>query len=168
MAVLPKWLNGDLFSSLRDKTNALFDSYNTLIVGTTDQVLKKVSGTDFDFTWSNSYLPGSGFSGNIKTKKIAIGDWDMDTLGNPSISPVHGVDAAKIIDVVAMIVSDTGIAPYITLTRANGSSDGLVSGGITINTTTLTLFRVVGGVFDSASYNSTSFNRGYVYITYEE
>lgn len=79
MAILPKWLNADLFSSLRDKTNALFDAFNVLSGGTAGQVLAKINSTDFNFQWISisSILPSqTGKAGKVLTTNGTTADWD--------------------------------------------------------------------------------------------
>ena len=102
----------------------------------------------------------------LKKKIIEIGDWNMDTTVNVSIS--HGLaDHTKIRSVQAMIRddSDVGIAP---LNRFVDFANGLSDGGINvINATTINLVRRTGGLFDTAAFDSTSFNRGFIIFEFE-
>jgi hypothetical protein len=52
MALLD-WANGDLFSALRDKFNAVRVAVSSFAGGTAGQVFKKSSSTDFAGSWSN-------------------------------------------------------------------------------------------------------------------
>lgn len=51
MALLTDWLNGDNWATIKSKFSDLLNSYNGLAGGSTDQVLAKNSGSDFDYKW---------------------------------------------------------------------------------------------------------------------
>ena len=99
-----------------------------------------------------------------KKKIIEIGDWNMDTTSG--ITVAHGVsDFKKIRQVNVLIINDTeaGLHP---LDRDNGS--GVNDGSITlVASTDITLARVAGGFFDGITFDSTSFNRGFITIEFE-
>lgn len=99
-----------------------------------------------------------------KTKRIAIGDWNMDLNASPVSAIVHGLDFAKITNVTAMILSDTGTLITELTTKLDGATAS--GGGIYLTATDVVLERVTGGYYDQIAYDSTSFNRGYVNITY--
>lgn len=101
----------------------------------------------------------------MKYAVINIGDWDMDTDQTKIVA--HGIaDYKKIRTVEAIIRDDTDVV-YNNINVGNPS--GISGGGVTtITTTDIYLARVAGEIFDSASYNSTSFNRGYITIGYIE
>jgi hypothetical protein len=120
MALL-KWLNGDLFSTLRDKVNAIVDTVNA-----------------------------------YQIKVVNIGNWNMDSTATKTVA--HGLDFTKIRTVDAMIIGDAGEV-YLLLRK-----DGYES----IDATNITLTRTTGGAFDSSTYSSSPFNRGYVTIGYIE
>lgn len=63
MALLSSLLNGDLFSAIRDKVNAIVSTVNLLGGGTAGQAIKKNSSNDFDFSWTNLREPPA-FTGN--------------------------------------------------------------------------------------------------------
>lgn len=118
-------------------------------------------------TTANGIIETGIGSLTVYKKVVSIGDWNMDSTG--SISVVHGLGSSwnKVISIQVMIITDmaTSLDP---LTRSDGLSDpNLLAGGVyNIDNTDITLTRRAGGVFDSTSYDSTSFNRGYVYIEY--
>lgn len=103
----------------------------------------------------------------VKTKIIEIGDWDM--VLDPTKLVAHGIaDYLKIYSTKAVILHDGGSGNsslLIDSIDATGLSQGQVN---LINPTTLTLVRTAGGFFDSASYSTTPFNRGWIVITYED
>ena len=100
----------------------------------------------------------------LKTKIIEIGDWNMDT--GTGVSVTHNVaDRKKIREVTAIIRSDDdGTYRKLAHTGTSGTTSGAVT---SIASTTIGLSRTTGGIYDDAAYNSTSFNRGWVTVTYE-
>ncbi len=102
----------------------------------------------------------------LQTKVIEIGDWNMDATNGVVV--IHGLDHIKIRDMVCMILqnSNTNIR---SLTAGNGGSGNVdPQGSIDFaSNTNVVLNRLTGGIFDGILYNATSFNRGFVTITYE-
>ena len=106
---------------------------------------------------------------NLKTKIIEIGDWDMNA--NDGVSVAHGLsDYTKIISVKAMIRPDAGNNETYPLCDVmnNFATDGVEGGILRIDATNIDLRRFLGGFFDSVSFDSTSYNRGWVIIKYME
>lgn len=64
MALLDNWLNADLFSTLRDKVNAIVSAVNAIGGGTVNQVPVKASSGDFDYTFSNPIFNTSSSTSN--------------------------------------------------------------------------------------------------------
>ncbi len=109
---------------------------------------------------------GSG-SEVLKPKVFEIGDWDMAT-GNTVII-AHGMGATwfeKIRKGEAWIRHDDEdrVLPLCLLDPGGGTGGSIGK----VDATNITLGRVIGGTFDNAFYNSTSFNRGWVIIWYAE
>lgn len=97
----------------------------------------------------------------IKIKILDIGDWNMDTTA--SVTVAHGIaDFKKIRSIYVMIRNDADNSN--SPLAINGASSGFVSAVTGAN---IQLNRDVAGPFDSAAYDSTSFNRGYITIWYE-
>ena len=92
---------------------------------------------------------------------IEIGDWNMDTTANISVDISNlGLDFTKLINVNAIIISDSGARIPI-----NKNTSGVVDGNIeTVGSGAVLLERTTGGYFDSSIFDSTSFNRGYIYL----
>jgi hypothetical protein len=106
---------------------------------------------------------GSG-AGTVRKKIIEIGDWDMNSFTDIGVE--HGMaDTSKIRSISALIRNNAGtvMKPLNSVKTATGELNGGVVGrnGIFIDLT-----RVVGGVFDSTDYDSTSYNRGWIVIEY--
>lgn len=126
-------------------------------------------GTHTDIT-ATSIVSAGGIQTDgtnmLKTKVIDIGDWDMFAgTGTASVSVAHGLTLANIRVVNAMVRSDTDIS-YFSLTPGSitaGPPDGYIA---SVSATHVTLNRLTGGGYDSTSFDSTSFNRGWITITY--
>lgn len=103
----------------------------------------------------------------LKTDVYEIGDWNMDTTVQVSVSIAAAVDASKTVSLVIVIKHDDGDAvyplDYSTAANAVGGSYYYDS-----NSGNVILTRYTGGFFDATFFNSTSYNRGWVYITYYE
>lgn len=99
----------------------------------------------------------------LLTKIIDIGDWNMDSTGTAPGGVAHGVTFTKIRDVQVMIRSDdTTIQSLLT----NSDSSGVAGGQVSVSSVNIVLSRTAAGIFDSAAYDSTSFNRGWIVIKY--
>lgn len=152
---------GDTHFEALDKTNLAIVKINEIddkmTGGALDQVRVKDSAANYDFRFSNSVLPGSGISGNVKIKSVSSGDWDMD--GTASINVAHGVTTGitKIHAVSVKIYPDDSSKAVDLLSGGTVSWDG----------TNVIAARTAAGMFDSALYNSTGFNRAQITITYE-
>jgi hypothetical protein len=103
----------------------------------------------------------------LLTKVVEIGDWNMDTSNTKDVA--HGLANHKKIRSVSVIVRDDTDANYDDLLhRINFIDPDLPAAGINqINATDIQLYRHNGRQFDSAGYDSTPFNRGWVIIVYE-
>lgn len=90
----------------------------------------------------------------LKRKILEIGDWNMD-----SLSPVyvaHGLSISNIRRVTILIRDDANTSYY------NFESYG----SFFIGVTNISLNRTFSSIFDSTSFDSTSYNRGWVIIEY--
>lgn len=99
----------------------------------------------------------------MRRKIINIGDWNMDTTITKNVA--HGLTLANIRSAQAFIRSDDASATN-PLDKYDNPS-GLVSGSVNIQSTNVVLARTTGGLFDDTTYDSTSYNRGWVVILYE-
>ena len=136
----------------------------------TSEIYKMVEDAGGAFTLSASTLRskeeffGPGFT---KKKILEIGDWDMDTDGEVFIA--HGLTATNIRSVKVSIRSDsTGtsagwVFDFISPSFDGGTGDG---GNLGWDATEVYLSRGAGTFFDNSNFNETSYNRGYIEITY--
>jgi energy-coupling factor transporter ATP-binding protein EcfA2 len=164
-ALLPSQISNSGKVLGTDGTNISWVTSTGLPVGgSTDQVLKKVNGTDYNVAYSNSVLPEAS-TPNLKIKVIQIGAWNMDSVSTKSVT--HGLaDVLKIRDISAMILDDAGTS----IRKLDGNFDGVnFNGGIDdISALSIVLQRFTTGIFDDPEYDDAVINRGYLTITYEE
>lgn len=98
-------------------------------------------------------------TGGLITKVIEIGDWNMDSFVNKSVA--HGLDLSKILKVDVIIRNDDD-STRVDFTFDH-NFDG-VEGNIYITSTNIQMNRLDSGYFDNSSFNSTSYNRGWIII----
>lgn len=99
----------------------------------------------------------------LHTKVLEIGDWNMDATA--SVNVAHGLSDITKFRVVSIIIQRDASVALEPLDYAG--SAGTSQGWFNVGTTNVGLSRLSGGVFDSVNYDSTSFNRGWITITYE-
>ncbi|MCK4824438.1 hypothetical protein KA005_52285, partial [bacterium] len=88
------------------------------------------------------------------TKIVPIGVWDMNALASKSIST--GVAHGDIRAINAIIKHDAGTHNY-DLNYDNGNGSAGIPNGAECSTTSVELYRVTGGFFDSTTFSATSF-----------
>ena len=132
----------------------------------------EASATSFKYqgntVWtSNNDGDGSGLNADmvngLHVKIVNIGDWDMNVsgAGSASVGIAHGLTIANIRSISVSIIKDA-VNPDVTdlLTLGGGYWDlDNVSGDVNLRVET-------GGFYDSASYDDTSYNRGWITIQY--
>lgn len=117
-----------------------------------------LTGTaDFDFSTITYVQP------TIKTITVDIGDWNMDASNTKSVAT--GIASNKIRSVTGFVRDDAD-ALYYPIGYSDGTGTLELWGGAHASGS-VTLIRLTGGMFDNANYNATSFNRGWLTITYE-
>ncbi len=128
------------------------------------QVIEKVAMT--------AGLSGSGIK-NVsdakflkKFKRLEIGVWDMDTDACKDVA--HGLSATEFLkaNVLGIGIKDDDLLKVNALGNVKTTSCGGGDGWEYIDGTNIRLSRLTAGNFDSALFNSTAFNRGYVDIVY--
>jgi len=114
----------------------------------------------FTNRWLTNVVQGPGLMHTqtmLTTKVINIGDWDMQTNSNKTVA--HGVpDFTTIRSISVVIRNDTNTYHY-DLNKA-----GFIARWTATN---IDFLRDLGGTFDNVDFNATSYNRGFVTITYE-
>ena len=99
-----------------------------------------------------------------RTAIIELSDWDMDTTTN--IDVAHGLEYSDIISAEVFIRNDADTAKDSINTGVD-ATDTTPQGYVgTIDSTNINIVRLTGGKFDDAAYNATSYNRGWLIITY--
>ena len=118
---------------------------------TIDSVLLKDNGIQTDSGGTNELT---------RTRIIEIGDWNMDV--TVAVNVAHGLTLAKIRGITVIIRADSDTVRHdfpkpIGVAATEGSE---------ANVNNIVLIRATGGFFDTTTYDSTSFNRGWVIITH--
>lgn len=96
-------------------------------------------------------------------KIIEIGDWNMDS--TEAVEVAHGLTNSKIRKISVMIRGDNANNVH----PLDAWFSGVHLGGFFIlqsTPTVVSLVRTAGGIFDSESFDSTSYNRGWIVIEY--
>jgi hypothetical protein len=107
----------------------------------------------------------TGSSVVMNMKVVDIGDWDMNSDTTKSIA--HGVaDFTKIRSIQALIRNDADNLA-VDFSSLNAGLDASVR-WMTVGATNIILERATSGVFDNTSYDSTSYNRGWVTLWYTD
>jgi len=108
------------------------------------------------------------YEDRLQWVELEIGDWDMDT--NSSLNLSHGIgDAWDTIRAASCVVrTDATATNHYPLDRAQASNDGDNCGSISSwDSTQFVLRRTDSKLFDSSSFNQTSYNRGWVTFQWE-
>ncbi len=134
-----------------------------------DIILDSNSDITIDAVTNVTINSGSRIIQNgIVTEYVQIGDWNMVTNFDRSVSMPVGVDCDDIRDIQVIIINDAN--DYRCSLFSAQSLGDLVEGSwgcVNLGPGTLSLSRRTGGFFDSTDYDATSYNRGFIKITYE-
>ena len=133
-----------------DNNNVSSGVENVTIVGNNQTV------TESNTSIINGHVINSDTAGRVNGE-IEIGDWNMDLITNVGIP--HTLSATEWITIrgAEVLIKDDGDAFYQSL-----SNGGLMGFG----SSTFSLQRTVSGAFDSANYDATSYNRGFINFSY--
>jgi len=130
-----------------------------LAAGTNNQVLTIVSGIP---TWQDR-------PSGLATVVIDIGDWNMNVSagGTASISVPHGLNYIKIRTINVLIRPDDDAPFPERYLPISGNSASTLEGTYRLNATTSVLLTInTGSFFDTNRFDKTSYNRGWVTISY--
>lgn len=106
-------------------------------------------------------------NGIYRSKKVSIGDWNMDSTFGVTVPHGLGADFTKIVSVEVVVWNDAS-GSYGPLDRKSTGGTSVVQGGVVDwNNTVVALTRLTGGDYDNVNFDATGFNRGYIYINYE-
>jgi hypothetical protein len=99
-----------------------------------------------------------------RTEILELGDWNMVSTTN--IDVAHGLEYNDIISAEVFIRNDANTLKYNIGTGAS-ATDTTPQGYVgDIGSTNINIVRLTGGKFDHVDYNLTSYNRGWLIITY--
>ena len=105
-------------------------------------------------------------SATVKCAVIDIGDWNMNVSGTGSntVNVVHGLTFGNIRQVYATVRNDDGTLISNAVTGSTSNSGSV--GGISWDSTNVKIVHA-GTPYNSADYDSTTYNRGWITIWYE-
>lgn len=109
------------------------------------------------------------YGGNImKMYVMDIGDWNMDTTAR--VDQTHPLTLANIRAVQVYVRSDSGSSVYpLDFARVEQASPAdEPQGRWWLYNDEIRVERRTGGFFDSASYSTTPYNRGWIVFWYED
>jgi hypothetical protein len=100
-----------------------------------------------------------------RTEIIELGDWNMNTTTNIDIA--HGLEYDDIIEAQVWIRNDANTIKDNIGTGVD-ATDTTPQGYVgEIDATNVNIVRLTGGKFDAAGYSTTSYNRGWLILTYK-
>lgn len=104
-------------------------------------------------------------SAGLKLKVIEMGDWNMDT--TTTLAVAHGLTLSKIRALDGLVRSDDA-STFYPPSRIDSSGLFTTGWGIeSVDGTNVNLRRIDPGSFSNTSFDSTSFNRGWVLVWYD-
>lgn len=161
MLIRPAYYNT---TTNHDGTASVKPYYNeNRIAGINHNNIFDIYGNHAARTYSCGFInSGGGFE---KTIRMPIGPWDMDTVNSiTGISLPSDLSIDNITFDEVRVISDSGSHSY----HLDMHTSGGVQGGsyhFSIGPT-ISLYRLIGGFFDSTSYNDATINRGWITIRY--
>jgi len=165
-------IDGSNFSNIP----AGFTGYGQLIITTSVPatiIWQRVVSMGNGAEWVRIYSSGTwGAWALIKlaSEVLSIGDWNMSVTSGGGISnkPItHGITsgASNIRSIKVLVRDDNGVL-FDLCSTVQLSAPGPNGGIDSIGNSSLSLRIVAGGYFDSANFDQTSYNRGWVTIDY--
>ena len=119
-----------------------------------------------------TYIGGTNTGTTVEfiIKRESLGSWNMYDSGGgvDSIVIAHGLSATEWKTITMLnitIIEDSGLS-YVLLNNSFYNGGTGVGGGWGVNTTNHIFSMDVGGVFDTAQYDSTTINRGWYTFMY--
>ena len=109
------------------------------------------------------FLLTPGTSNKLNVKVIQIGDWNMDSTDNVNVA--HGLTLANIRN-ISVVIRDDGNTTYYCLPGADATLAADQEYAFA-NASNVNIKRRDSGIFDNASFDQTSYNRGWITIMYE-
>ncbi len=159
-------IGGGAGNSISGHTSSIVGGINNSTVGFNNVHIigSNITATAANVTYVEALMNCD--NGTVLRKKVIdTGDWDMDATA--SLNVAHGLSATewKTVRVVSAIVRNDADNSYVPVEYATGA--GVANGAISqIDATNVILGRTTGGNFDSTSFDSTSYNRGWVTLEY--
>ncbi|MGH1436602.1 MAG: hypothetical protein ACRBG0_19320 [Lewinella sp.] len=137
-----------------------------IVINADSQKIRQIAIDDFAEEYGLVQNGGNtGSDTKIYTKVIDIGDWNMDS--SASVSVTHGVTEGKIRGLQGIIRDDSDTQYYAIGYQASTNDVAFEQDWNASGSTTIDVVRKGSGSFDNTNFDSTSYNRGWITITYE-
>lgn len=107
----------------------------------------------------------------LAPKVVDIGDWNMDSTVDVTIALGVPAESVKTVSVLIRDDTETSLLPMTPYPSGNSTEPPSDFNGVwkrlIVSSDSIFITRLTGGVFDSTSYDSTSYNRGWITIEYK-
>jgi len=144
-----------------------YDGTNFQLLGA-GQVSSNISdvaiATSWDGDTTNAPTKNTVYDamGGLKCSVFDIGDWNMDS--SATVNVTKGSINAQDIRMIDVFIRNDADTNYYKLDQYDSVAAGSASGWIDTVASVIVLRRRASGDFDNTSFDSTSYNRGYVTI----
>lgn len=130
-----------------------------------DGTFQKVNGDYVDANGRIDKVYEAGAT-KISFKAVEIGDWDMDA--TMFVTVAHGLsDHKKVRHISAIIRDDADTERTPVPSGRSNEAFFRQTGNGPIDATNVHIERIESGTFDNTDYDATSYNRGWIYLVYE-
>jgi hypothetical protein len=133
------------------------------ITATASEINTACDGITATASEINTACDGMGVS-IPRIKLVEMGDWNMDSTTDLDVA--HGLTLSKIIGAYAIIRNDADTTRYFIGGYLDVGGSGWDATLYYVGTTYVRLKREVGGDFDGTNFDATSYNRGWIVISY--
>jgi len=100
----------------------------------------------------------------IKLKILNLGDWNMQS--NSTLAVNHGLSFKKIVIPPLILIYNDAADHIYPLDSFNAGAELVDGGVINFDATQINVYRRASGVFNSANFSATGYNRGTAFIIY--
>jgi hypothetical protein len=107
------------------------------------------------------FMPGTEVPNVLFIDTLDIGDWNMDSTA--TINVAHEIEDYHDIKSMSVHIRNDADDTIVVIGTSEGND-----AYFTIGTTNVALVRAEGGNYDAATYDATSYNRGWITFTHEE
>lgn len=173
--IAPKTPTSDSRTFADGTTHAVVQTKEAELVGSAPGAGQYITINSLTGMLDRVWRPATTETPKLRTKVIEIGDWNMDTTNVVYIA--HGLPDWKKIRSISAVIRNDSDTEYYMLGLDDNSDVGSTSGTGSVlgpgssngfnSENIIRLGRTTSGRYDGTDFDSTSFNRGWVTVTYE-